>query len=139
MRLCEPLHRCCYGELVFGKASAVKIFSFARDDGHHVDQYGSDFVLAPLTDPHGRVRVACFHLGPGEFIGEHEATVDQLFCVVEGSGWVSGSDGVQSTIKSHQGAYWASGERHATGTEYGLTAIVLEGDEFSITAHEIPL
>lgn len=117
----------------------MRIFSFARNAGHHVDQFGSNFILAPLTDPHGRARVACFHLGPGEFIGEHDATVGQLFCVVEGSGWVSGGDGVRVDIVSHQGAYWFAGERHATGTESGLTAIVLEGDEFSVAANEITL
>lgn len=115
----------------------MRIFSFARDVGHHVDQYGSNFVLAPLTDPSGRARVACFHLSAGEFIGEHDATVGQLFCVVEGCGWVSGDDGTRVEIASHQGAYWAAGERHATGTESGMTAIVLEGEEFSVAAHEI--
>jgi hypothetical protein len=115
----------------------VKIYSFARNDGHHVDKFGSSFVLSPLTDPTGSARVACFHLGPGESVGEHEAVVGQLFCVVDGHGWVSGDDGVQAAIAVQQGAYWGVGERHAAGTDSGMTAIVLEGNNFTVAASEV--
>ena len=49
---------------------------------------------------------------------------------------MSGDDGERVALASFQGAYWGAGERHATGTETGLTAIVLEGDEFSVATHE---
>ena len=115
----------------------MRIYSFGRDAGQRIERYGSDFVLTPLTDTKGSARVACFHLAPGEFIGEHEAIGGQLFCVVAGTGWVSGDDGERVPIDTHQAAYWTSGERHAAGSETGLTAIVLEGDDFEVRARSI--
>jgi hypothetical protein len=110
------------------------MFSFGRDDGHHVDRFGSSFVLAPLTDPTGGARAACLHLAAGDVIGEHEATTGQLFCVVAGSGWVSGSGGHRTAITAWQAVFWDRGEVHAAGTETGMTAIVLEGDDFRVGA-----
>jgi hypothetical protein len=70
-------------------------------------------------------------------VGEHEATVDQLFCVVDGEGWVSGPGGVRHPITALQAAHWRTGEQHAAGTESGLTAIVLEGGSFEVAAKPI--
>lgn len=110
---------------------SVEMFSFGRDDGHHVDRSGSSFVLAPLTGSGGGARAACLHLGPGDVVGEHEATAGQLFCVVSGSGWVSGSDRSHAAIAAHQAVFWDRGEMHAAGTETGMTVIVLEGHDLS--------
>jgi len=112
----------------------VRLFAFGPDAGHHVDRFGSDFVLSPLTNPDGVARVACFHLAPGGVVGRHEAVVGQLFCVVDGDGWVSGDDGSQHPIVAAEAAYWTPGEAHAAGTATGMTAVVLEGDGFEVWA-----
>ena len=108
----------------------MKLYRFDASAGHHVEQHGSDFVLSPLTDPEGRVHAACFHLGAGGLIGAHEAATRQLLCVVWGSGWVSGPDGVRVPIERAQAAFFEKGELHETGTDTGLAAVVLEGDDF---------
>ena len=115
---------------------AMRRYSFEAVVGRPVRDFGSDFILSPLTDPGGRARAACFHLAAGGSVGEHEATVGQLFCVVAGEGWVSGPDGVRHPIAPFQAAYWEAGERHATGTAAGLVAVVLEGDDFEVWARE---
>jgi hypothetical protein len=112
----------------------MQIFSFTRSDGNPIDHFGSSFVLAQLMNPEGTARVACFHFGPGDLVGEHEAAVGQLFCVVDGEGWVSGADGDKRPIHSWEAAHWVTGERHAAGTESGLVAIVLEGNHFEVCA-----
>jgi len=112
----------------------VQLHSFGREAGRRIGAHSSDFVLTPLTDAEGAARAACFHLGPGESIGEHPAVGGQLLCVVTGEGWVSGDDGVRVPIAAMQAAHWATGERHATGTDAGLVAIVLEGDGFDVAA-----
>ena len=114
----------------------MRRYSFEATVGRPVRDFGSDFVLAPLTDPDGRARAACFHLAAGGCVAEHEASVGQLFCVVAGDGWVSGSDDVRQPIGPFQAAYWEKGERHATGTDTGLVAVVLEGDDFEVCATE---
>jgi hypothetical protein len=116
------------------QTQGMRRFSFEAAVGRHVHDFGSDFILSPLTDPGGRARAACFHLGPGGAVGEHEATVGQLFCVLAGEGWVSGADGVRQPIRPFQAVHWQAGERHATGTTAGLVAVVLEGDDFEVWA-----
>jgi hypothetical protein len=112
----------------------VRMFAFGPDNGHHIDNFGSDFVLSPLTNPDGAARAACFHLAPGGVVGQHEAVVGQLFCVVAGEGWVSGADGSRRAIAASQAAYWVPGEDHAAGTATGMTVVVLEGDGFDVWA-----
>ena len=97
------------------------LFTFDRSAGHHVDRFGSDFTLSPLTDPQGVARAVCMYLGPGGVVGRHETRLGQLFCVIEGEGWVSGDDGEAVAISRGQAAYWAKGEVHGAGTETGLS------------------
>lgn len=70
-------------------------------------------------------------------MGEHEAVVGQLFCVVDGEGWVSGSDRERRSIAAWQAAHWRPGELHAAGTATGLIAFVLEGDAFEVWARPL--
>ena len=114
----------------------MRIYSFSTSAGHQAGGFGNDFVLSPLTSPDGTASVACFHLAAGGYVGEHEAVVGQLFCVVEGQGWVSGRDGRQKPIHAQQAAYWEPGEMHAAGSDSGLIAIVVEGNDFEVMARE---
>jgi GrpB-like predicted nucleotidyltransferase (UPF0157 family) len=61
-------------------------------------------------------------------IGRHTATVQQLFAVVAGTGWVSGQDAERRDIRPGYAALWAAGEDHEARSEDGLTAICIEGD-----------
>ena len=109
----------------------MKLYRFDEKAGHPVSNFGSRFTLSPLTDPEGKARAACFHLPPGGLVGRHPAATKQLFCVVDGEGWVSGGDGVRVPISAGQAAYWEADEEHEQGTDTGLVAITLEGDEFT--------
>lgn len=107
------------------------IFSFSSEDGRSVDQYESrNFVVAPvlagvLTD--ARVHVA--YLDPEGLIGRHPTGTDQLFLVVKGNGWVSGSDGHSVAIAAGQAAFWQAGEQHETTTNTGLSAVIIQSNE----------
>ena len=71
------------------------------------------------------VRIA---LGAGGVLGMHEATVGQLFLVVEGSGWVRTGESERHEVTVGSLIYWSPGELHETGTEHGLVAIVVEAE-----------
>jgi hypothetical protein len=113
---------------------AMDIYSFSRSSGHPVDSFASSFVLSPVAQVSGPSRLACFHLGAGENVGEHEAVVGQLFCVVDGEGWVSGPDSARRPLRAMEAAYWRAGERHAAGTQSGLIAFVIEADRVEVLA-----
>jgi quercetin dioxygenase-like cupin family protein len=112
----------------------MRLHRFDAAAGRLVAAHGSHFVEVPLTDPEGRARAACLHLEPGGLVGRHEAAAHQLLCVVSGSGWVAGEDGARVRIAAGRAAAFARGEPHEAGTDIGMTAIVLEGDGFSVWA-----
>ena len=51
-----------------------------------------------------------------------------LFLVVQGEGWVHGEESDRTRIRAYQAAYWEKGEWHESGTETGMTAIIIEGE-----------
>jgi hypothetical protein len=102
----------------------------AKGVAHVVDPKTSKVVIAPVFASNAPSRFACFHIGPGGFIPRHPAVGAQLFAVVEGAGWVSGSDGNRIPIRAGQAAYWESDELHESGTDKGMRVIVVEGDSF---------
>jgi mannose-6-phosphate isomerase-like protein (cupin superfamily) len=106
----------------------VELVRFDESAGKPVEQYRSTFTLSPLTVPDASVKAACFHVPPGGVVGFHEATVPQLFCVVAGSGWVTGADRERVPVGPFEGAFWEAGEWHESGSDAGMTVVVLEGD-----------
>jgi hypothetical protein len=74
------------------------------------------------------VRVDFAYLTADERIGENEAGLPKRFCVVDGSGWVTGTRGEsEPTVEAPGNAvYRTLGERHAAGTETGMAAVIIQ-------------
>ncbi|MED4280432.1 cupin domain-containing protein [Priestia megaterium] len=62
-------------------------------------------------------------------LGYHEAPIPQLFIVVEGEGWVTGENQKRIPIRRGEAALWEKGEWHTSGSETGMTAIVIQSEE----------
>jgi quercetin dioxygenase-like cupin family protein len=71
-------------------------------------------------------------IGPGGVVGRHPAVVPQLFVVVRGSGWVSGADGGREAIGAGEAVLWDHGEEHESGSEEGMTALVVEAESLDV-------
>jgi quercetin dioxygenase-like cupin family protein len=107
----------------------VKLFDFRSRAGHSIRGFGSRSATAlPLTLPDGDAHVVCLRIRAGGVLGRHPASVDQLFVVVEGEGWVSGPEGERIAVAAGQAVHWDAGEEHESGTETGMTAIVVESE-----------
>ena len=72
----------------------ARTFRFDGELGHHVSQFGSDFVISRLHS--GDLHVGCMHLAPGGVIGLHPAASPQILAVVEGDGWIRGVDNAEA-------------------------------------------
>jgi quercetin dioxygenase-like cupin family protein len=72
--------------------------------------------------------VVVIELGAGGTVGRHPAAAQQLFAVLRGSGWVAGDDGVRHEIRAGEAVLWDAGEEHESGSDLGLTALVIEAD-----------
>jgi quercetin dioxygenase-like cupin family protein len=72
--------------------------------------------------------VVVIEVGPGGVVARHPAVVAQLFVVVRGSGWVSGGEGGREEIGAGEAVLWEPGEEHESGSDIGMTALVVEAD-----------
>ena len=105
----------------------MEIFRFDCDE-HPISAHGSIGVHATrIASGDGGVTLTCLAVGPGGTIGTHPTTGVQLFLVIAGSGWVAGADGIRHPVQAGQGARWAAGEVHTSGTDASLTALAVEG------------
>ena len=117
------------GAIPPARVPAVRIHTFSADHGRRIDLFESDFLQVPLSQPGDVCMASVMFLPPGGVIGRHDATMPQLLCVIDGSGFVSGSDGVEVPIDAFQAAFWEAGEDHETRTVTGMTTITLEGTD----------
>jgi quercetin dioxygenase-like cupin family protein len=107
-------------------------FSFGDDvafvpRGDLLDQVS----MAPLTQPFedgALVQAAIFRFGQGGRIRRHPGTYPQIIAVLEGSGEVSGTNGVDEPIGAGEAVFLHEGEDHEMKSEAGLTALILEGE-----------
>ena len=87
--------------------------------------------VAPLTAPFEEgalLQAAIFRFEPGGRLRRHPATFPQILAVLEGSGEVSGVNGVDEPIGVGEAVFWHEGEEHETKSGVGLTALIIEGE-----------
>jgi len=109
----------------------MKIFRFDSQVGKNIDRYNSSgFVIARVLHLFDEAAVNCAYLSSGGVIGSHQATIPQLFLVVQGEGWVRGESPHKTSIKAGQAAFWEKEEWHESGTETGMVAVIIEGVNF---------
>ena len=88
--------------------------------------------VAPLTPSifeGSPMQAAIFRVAPGGRLVRHPATLPQILAVLEGSGEVSGEDGVAEPIAAGEAVFWSQGEEHETRSASGLTALIIEGEQ----------
>jgi quercetin dioxygenase-like cupin family protein len=86
--------------------------------------------IAPLTQPSEEgalVKAAIFRFEPGGRIRRHPGTYPQILAVLEGSGDVSGANGVDEPIGAGEAVFLHEGEDHDMKSEAGLTVLIIEG------------
>jgi quercetin dioxygenase-like cupin family protein len=109
--------------------------------------FGSDAAFAPRNDLLDGVTVAplsrsisqgspfqaaIFRVECGGRILRHPATYPQILAVLDGSGVVSGADGVDEPIVAGEAVFWQAGEEHETTSQDGLTALIIEGGDLDM-------
>ena len=112
----------------------MKLYRFDPEVGKNIDLYdSSSFVISKIVRVFKDAFVHCAYLGVNGVIGYHQTTGDQLFLVVHGEGWVRGEESERTPTKAEQAAYWKKDEWHESGTETGMTVILIEGVMFDLS------
>jgi hypothetical protein len=106
----------------------MRLLDFGSSATFPISAFESRARLAPLMRQTDAAHTVVMHLGPDGIVGTHEAATHQLFCVVSGAGWVAGDNDVRRPIRPFQAAEWHAGERHTSGSDTGMVAVVIEGD-----------
>lgn len=111
----------------------IRIFSFDAGQALPIEHYASIGASSvDLAHGSGAAHAYAIHFEPGGSIGPHPAGFDQLFLVVQGSGWVVGADGVRLAVDHGCGAFIPNGEVHSKGSEAGMLAVMIQASEFSL-------
>jgi quercetin dioxygenase-like cupin family protein len=87
--------------------------------------------LAPLTPSSAEgalVQAVILRFDPGGRLRRHPAGSPQILAVLEGSGQVSGANGVDEPIGAGEAVFLHEGEDHELKSEAGLTALIIEGE-----------
>ena len=112
----------------------MKLYRFDAEVGKNIDLFGSSsFVISKIAHVFEDAVIRCAHLGINSVIGYHQTTIPQLFLVVQGAGWVRGEAPDRTPIKTGQAAYWGKDEWHESGSETGMTALLIEGMKLDLT------
>lgn len=109
----------------------LRLFQFIPD--LPITRYDSTGAAAApvLRDAKG-LHLTWIRLDAGGHLGNHQAVKNQLFIVVSGEGWVQTDPSSKVAVAAGQAAFWQAGEWHTSGTETGMTALVLEGDALDL-------
>jgi mannose-6-phosphate isomerase-like protein (cupin superfamily) len=114
---------------------SIRVISFVPERSTPISEYQSHGASAVhLADGQGPSHAYVVHVAPGGQIGPHPAGFDQLFLVVQGSGWVAASDGVRQSISKGQAAFISAGELHSKCSEVGMVAVMLQDQHFKVRA-----
>jgi quercetin dioxygenase-like cupin family protein len=99
--------------------------------GRRIERFGSldAFVRGVSRE---LLQVVAIRIEAGGVVGRHPSGCSQLFVVVEGSGWVSGADGRREAIAVGEAVAWDAGEQHESGSDEGLTALVVEAERLDV-------
>ena len=108
----------------------MEILKFGKEIARKIGSYNSvSAFYSKLIRTEAPTNIGFIKIEQGGIVGYHKAPVSQLFLVVEGEGWIEGEDNIRITLKKGEGVFWAKGEGHTSGSETGLTALVLQSDE----------
>lgn len=114
----------------------MKVLPLAERPRRHVAEWESQGVVARSILGGELLRVTHLRFQPGGRLGAHPTGVAQMFVVVQGSGWVSGGDGMRERVEAGTTVLWAKGEKHASGSDVGMVAVVIQADVLEATKIE---
>lgn len=113
----------------------IRLFSFDAEQALPLERFASTGASSvELAHGRGEAHAYAIHFEPGGSIGPHPAGFDQLFLVVQGSGWVAGDDDVRLAVGTVCGAFIPNGEVRSKGSEAGMLAVMIQASEFGPVA-----
>jgi quercetin dioxygenase-like cupin family protein len=115
----------------------MQLITFSPATGAQIRELESTGAsVIPLGSGAGEAHVSALTFEPGGRIGPHPAGFGQLLVPLTGSGWAAGADGVEFPLEPGQAAYFARGEQHSKGSETGMTALMVQVRELTLSERQ---
>jgi len=112
---------------------SIKIFHFTKHGAKAIHQYNSLYAyyskIMKTVEP---TNIGFIYIEAGGVVGLHEAPVPQLFIVIEGEGWVCDENRKKHFVKQGDGVFWHKGQTHASGSDKGLIALVMQATQMDL-------
>lgn len=106
----------------------MKVFRFDPAAGKEIEQFGSvKAIISRILHLETEAEISSVYIRPNGKIGYHQAVTPQLFLLVQGTGWIKGATEEKLSVREGQAIFWEQGEWHESGSETGMTAVIIEG------------
>ena len=118
----------------------MKVFRFDLKASKVDERFGSvKAIITEVLNLDGKAAVNAVYIRPNESLSHRQAATQQLFLLVEGQGWIESESDKKHAIQAGQAVFWENNEGHETGTETGMTAVIIEGTKIEPTNLMPPL
>jgi mannose-6-phosphate isomerase-like protein (cupin superfamily) len=105
----------------------MRIYRFDPEVGKEDDQFGSlKAIIARVVQMDDEAKINAIYLQPNKSMSHQQAMTQQLFLIVKGNGWVRSESDKILAITEGQAMLWEKDEWHESGTENGMTAVIIE-------------
>jgi quercetin dioxygenase-like cupin family protein len=105
----------------------MMIFRFDPEVGKEIEQFDSvKAIISKIVHIENEAMIQCVYIRPNGKLGYHQAVAPQLFLLVQGEGWIRGETDEKLAVREGQAVFWEQGEWHESGTDTGMTAVIIE-------------
>jgi quercetin dioxygenase-like cupin family protein len=112
----------------------MRIFRYDSGGGQEIKEYNSSNVfISPILQIEKGAVIHLMSFDPQAVIGSHQTGGPQVLLVIEGEGWVRSESPEPIPVAEGDAVFWDSGEWHESGSEAGMTAIVIEATTPGLT------
>lgn len=111
----------------------IQIFHFNKHSANAIHHYNSlNAFYSKIMKTVEPTIIGFIYIEAGGVVGLHEAPVPQLFIVIEGQGWVCDDNRKKHFVKQGDGVFWHKGQAHESGSDKGLTALVIQATQLDL-------
>ena len=105
----------------------MRIFRYDSGAGREIQEYNSSNVfISPILQIEKDAVIHLMSFDPQGIIGTHQAGGPQVLLIIQGEGWVRSESPEPIPVAVGDAVFWDVGEWHESGSEAGMTALVIE-------------
>ena len=106
----------------------MRILRYDSGAGREIKEYNSSNVfISPILQIEKGAVIHLMSFDPHGIIGSHQAVGPQVMLIAQGEGWVRSEGPEPIPVAEGDAVFWDLGEWHESGSESGMTALVIEG------------